>query len=113
MDGRKPRPERGMVGSAVGVIELVLQIALGIALTAWVVRRDMRRLPPALYVRSWNEASFWNAVVAFQPWSILVHFVRTRRSVWGLVLGVFWTVLVLVLIWLVVAGIDWVVEVFA
>lgn len=112
MDGRTRGRSAVWSGAAVGVVELVLQIALGVALTAWVVRRDMRRLPPALLARSWNEASFWNAVVAFHPWSILVHFVRTRRSVWGLVLGVFWTALVVVLSWLVVAGVDWVVEAF-
>jgi hypothetical protein len=97
----------------VGVVDLVLQIALGVALTAWVVRRDMRRLPPSLFVRSWNEASFWSAVVAFQPWSILVHFVRTRRSAWGIVLGLFWTALVIVAMWLVVGALDWVADALA
>jgi hypothetical protein len=97
----------------VGVVDLVLQIALGVSLTAWVVRRDMLRLPPERFLRSWNEASFWSAVVAFQPWSILVHFVRTRRSVWGFVLGLLWTALVLAVISLVVSGVDWVAGVLA
>jgi hypothetical protein len=102
-----------MVGAPVAVFDLVLQIALGVALTAWVVRRDMRRLPPELFARSWNEASFWSAVVAFHPLSILVHFVRTRRSVWGVVLGLFWTALVLAVLSLAVTALDWVAEALA
>jgi hypothetical protein len=102
-----------MVGPAVGVVDLVLQIALGVVLTAWVVRRDMRRLPPSLYERSWSEASFWSAVVAFGPLSIPVHFVRTRRSVRGLFLGFFWMALVMATITLIGTGVEWVVESFA
>ena len=74
-------------------IDLVLQIALGIAFSAWVVRRDMRSLSPERYARSWNDASFWSAVVAFGPLCIPVHFVRTRRTVVGAVVGLFWMVL--------------------
>jgi hypothetical protein len=107
MDGNRRPEARYGPARAVGVIDLVLQIALGVALTAWVVRRDMRRLPPPLYARSWNEASFWSAVVAFYPWSILVHFVRTRRSLWGLLLGLFWVAVVLGTLFLVSAGVEW------
>jgi hypothetical protein len=70
------------------VLGLVLDLILGVVLTAWVVRFDMRRLPPERFVRCWNDASFWSAVVAFGPLSIPVHFTRTRRSILGLLLGV-------------------------
>lgn len=69
------------------VLDLLLQIVLGVVFTAWVIRRDMRRAPPVRRARSWNDASFWSAVVAFGPLSIPVHFIRTRRSFAGLVLG--------------------------
>ncbi|HEY3592605.1 MAG TPA: hypothetical protein VGL13_01985, partial [Polyangiaceae bacterium] len=62
------------------MVDLVVQIALQVAIAAWIVRRDMRRLPRALYVRAWNEVSFWVAIVVFWPLCIPVHFVRTRRT---------------------------------
>lgn len=71
----------------VSVLAVVLDIVLGVVLTAWVIRRDTRRLTPERYARSWNEASFWSAVVAFGPLSIPVHFARTRRTVLGFLLG--------------------------
>ncbi len=104
-------PEAGPArqrATAMSVVDLLLQIALGVALTAWVVRRDMRRLPPAQYARSWNDASFWSAVVAFGPLCIAVHFVRTRRTVIGFVAGVLWTALVLVAISLVSGALGYV-----
>jgi hypothetical protein len=94
----------------VSVFDLVLQIALNILLTARVVGRDMRRLPPALYRRGWNEASFWSAIVAFGPFCIPVHFVRTRRSLLGLVTGLSWMALVLAVILLVSEGVSWIME---
>jgi hypothetical protein len=89
------------------VVDLVLQFVLGIALTAWVVRRDMRRLPPERYARAWNVASFWSAIYAFGPLCIPVHFARTRRSVLGFLLGVLWTAGVLVAIGLVSDAVAW------
>jgi hypothetical protein len=93
----------------VTVIDLVLQIALSVVLTAWVVRRDMRRLPPAEYARGWSDASFWSAIVAFGPLCIPFHFVRTRRSWLGLAAGLAWTALVLVTISLVGEAVAWIV----
>ena len=90
------------------VIDLVLQIALQVTLTAWVVRRDMRRAPPERVLRAWNDASFWSAVVVFGPFCIPVHFVRTRRSFVGLVIGVLWMLAVLVVLWLSAEGVAWV-----
>lgn len=90
------------------VIDLVSQIALQITLTAWVVRRDMRRASPERLLRAWNDATFWTAVVVFGPLCIPVHFVRTRRSIVGLLIGVLWMVAVLVALWLFGEGIDWV-----
>ena len=74
-----------------------LQIALGIALPALVIKKDLLRLEPVKLARAWNDASLWSAVVAFGPICLIVHFARTRRSLWGLVLGLLWAALVLVL----------------
>jgi hypothetical protein len=69
------------------VVAVVLQLALGIAVPAWLLRFDEHRLSPAMLERAWPRASFWSAVVAFGPLCLPVHFVRTRRSVVGLLLG--------------------------
>jgi hypothetical protein len=90
------------------VLGVVLDLVLGVVLTAWVVRFDMRRLPPERFARSWNDASFWSAVVAFGPLSIPVHFTRTRRSVLGLLVGLLWTAGVLVVLELLGRVVMWI-----
>jgi hypothetical protein len=87
------------------VAQLVLQLALGILLPATVVRRDLRRLNADQLARTWNAASFWTAVVAFGPLCLPVHFAKARRSVTGLVLGMFWMMVVSVLIALAAGGV--------
>ena len=87
------------------VAQLILQLALGILLPATVVRRDLRCLNPEQLARTWNTASFWTAVVAFGPLCLPVHFVKARRSVVGLMLGMFWMVVVIAAILAVVEGI--------
>jgi hypothetical protein len=89
----------------VSVVDLVLQIGLQITLTAWVVRRDMRRASPGRLVRAWNDASFWSAVVVFGPLCIPVHFVRTRRSFVGLVIGAAWMIAVMAILGLISEGV--------
>jgi hypothetical protein len=74
------------------VISLSLQIAAGIALPVWVIRRDMRRLSPERLARAWNDATVWSAVAAFGPLALIVHFARTRRSFAGLGLGLGWAI---------------------
>ncbi len=52
-----------------------------------IVKYDLQRLSGERLSRAWNQASFWSAVIVFGPLSIPVHFAKTRRSVWGLALG--------------------------
>jgi len=87
-------------------LDLVLQIALGIVSTAALLRWDMRRLPAERYVRAWNTASFWSAVVAFGPLSIPVHFARTRRSFSWFLAGIAAMTAVLFAIGLINDGLD-------
>lgn len=72
------------------VISVAAQIALGIALPIWVIRRDLRGLPAERLARAWLDSTVWSAVVAFGPLALIVHFTRTRRSVLGFVLGLAW-----------------------
>jgi hypothetical protein len=69
------------------LLAIVLELSCNIALPWWVVRYDERRLAPQMLARTWNEASFRCAVVVFGPLALLVHFVRSRRSFAGLLLG--------------------------
>ncbi|HEX3777419.1 MAG TPA: hypothetical protein VHV51_23265 [Polyangiaceae bacterium] len=66
---------------------IALSFVLNAALPYVIVKRDLARLPEEKLCRAWNEASFLSAVVAFGPLSIPVHFVKTRRSLAGLGLG--------------------------
>ena len=77
---------------------LTLKLALDIGLVAWVVRRDQRRLSPEQLARTWNEASFWAAVVAFGPLCLPVHFAKARRSFGGFALGLLWAAVTMVVI---------------
>lgn len=72
------------------MLALSLQIVLGIAFPAVVIRRDLSHLSAERLSLAWNDASLWSAVVAFGPLSMIVHFARTRRSFPGLALGIGW-----------------------
>jgi hypothetical protein len=78
------------------ILLFAVELGLGVALTAWVVRRDMRRLDEVRLDRTWNDASFWSAVVGFGPLCIPVHFVKARRSLGGCLLGLLWAAFVIV-----------------
>ena len=77
------------------VLLFSIQIALGVLLPWWVVRRDQRRLSAAQLAQTWNDASFWAAIVAFGPLCIPVHFIKARRSLGGVLLGAIWMIAVL------------------
>jgi len=72
------------------VLVLCVQFVTTIFVSAWVVRRDVQRLGPDLLSRAWPEPSLWSAVVCFSPICVPIHFVRTRRSLLGVALGVGW-----------------------
>ena len=65
----------------------MLQAVVSIALTAWLLRRDEKRLSELELSRAWNTPSFWIAVVYFSPLCLLIHGLRTRRSLMGLLIG--------------------------
>ena len=78
-----------------------LIVALGLLLNALlpylIVRHDLARLSDERLARAWTDASFLAAVYAFGPLSLPVHFAKTRRSLLGLLLGLFWLVLAVAL----------------
>ena len=86
---------------ALGVGEVALfslSFALGIAVPALIVRRDLVRLRGEALSRAWPDASLWSAVVVFGPLCVPIHFIRTRRNWLGLALAAFWLVCALLLI---------------
>jgi hypothetical protein len=85
-----------------------LQLALGIVVPWWIVRRDLRRLDEARLGRAWNDASLWMSLVMFGPLCLPFHFTKTRRSIWGLLLGLVWMVAAFVAIGIVASGIGFV-----
>ncbi len=77
--------------------------ALGVytSLSIWFIDRDMRKLPPEKLERAWSTTSFAAAIFAMMQIglpqiAVLVHFVRTRRSIAGFFLGLFWALLTFV-----------------
>ncbi len=72
------------------VFLLLVSATLQISLTFLVIRRDEGRLTGVAAARGFPSATFWVAVIVFGPLSIPIHFVRTRRSWTGLMLGLLW-----------------------
>jgi hypothetical protein len=87
-----------MLGGVGQVLLFSLSFALGIAVPAAIVRRDLQRLSGELLARSWPDASLWAAVVVFGPLCLPVHFIKTRRSWLGLLLGLGWLACAIILI---------------
>ncbi|HEY3236255.1 MAG TPA: hypothetical protein VGJ84_16175 [Polyangiaceae bacterium] len=69
------------------VATLSLQIALNVLVPLWIVRADMRRLDPHRLERCWNDATCLAAPVAFGPLCLPFHFVKSRRSPLGFLMG--------------------------
>jgi len=69
---------------------MVLEFVAAIFVSALVVVRDVKHLEPRLLARAWPTTSIWSAVALLGPFCIPLHFVRTRRSLAGLGLGVAW-----------------------
>ena len=87
-----------MLGGVGQVLLFTLSFALGIAVPALIVRRDLQKLTGEPLARAWPDASLWAAVVVFGPLCLPVHFIKTRRSWLGLALGLGWLACALVLI---------------
>lgn len=67
---------------------VALSLVMNALLPYWIVRFDLRRLSAERLARAWTHASFLSAVIAFGPFSLPIHFAKTRRSLVGFGLGV-------------------------
>lgn len=70
------------------ILVVLSSLILNALLPYLIVRRDLRGLSGERLARAWTEASFLSAVVAFGPFSLPIHFTKTRRSLAGFGLGV-------------------------
>jgi hypothetical protein len=80
------------------MLELYLTVffaILNIAVPYAIVRYDRALLDAEQLARAWNRPSFACAIYFFGPLSLPAHFWVTRRRPKGLLLGVFWTAVVL------------------
>lgn len=80
------------------VLLFTLSSALGIAIPALIVRRDVARLAGEQLARSWPDSSLWLAAVLIGPFSVPIHYLRTRRSLLGLGLALLWFALAFALV---------------
>jgi len=78
------------------LVETVVQLMVLIPGAAAIIVRDERRLRGVQAARAWPAASRDSALFAiynFSPFVLLVvplHFIRTRRNLWGVLLGIVW-----------------------
>jgi hypothetical protein len=92
-----PNPPASLVESIFQAWVIWTVIGIDVAMSVWVIDRDMRKLPPAMLERAYSTTSFAAAIFAGSQFNlavipVLVHFIRTRRSVRGFFLGLFWVV---------------------
>ena len=78
--------------SVLEVAALLTSAAVSWAVSAWVIVRDEKKLPPEMLERAYAPATLACSVFLFQQLAVLVHFIRTRRSWKGFFLGLAWSV---------------------
>lgn len=88
------------------ILSFVSVAIVQMALPFWLIRRDDRRLSPERWARGFPPATFWIAIVYFGPLAILLHYVRTRRSLAGLAMGIAWLAVTLAISVLIGVGIE-------
>jgi hypothetical protein len=90
------------------VLLFLLSFILSRAVPAAILRFDLQQLRGEMLARAWPDSSLWSAVGGFGPLCVPIHFVRTRRSLVGLLLGGFWLLCVALIIGLSVEGWAWI-----
>jgi len=83
--------QESVAESILEVSAILSSAAVSWTVSALVIKRDEKKLDDAMLARAYPPATFAIAVFLFQQIAVLVHFVRTRRSVRGFFLGLAWT----------------------
>jgi hypothetical protein len=98
------------------LVQVITSWAVTLPAVVLVITRDERRLRGEALARAWPPQSrdaaifgLWNLGV--HPLCVLIHFARTRRTLAGTALGLFWVVVILFAdagaFLVVAAAIDW------
>jgi len=87
-------PRQETIGESIlEVVAILLSGAITWTVCAIIIKRDEKKLGEEMLARAYPPATLIMSVFAFQQIAVLVHFVRTRRSVKGFFLGLGWAVL--------------------
>ena len=78
--------------SIVEVVAILVSGAVSWTASAWIIKRDEKKLNDAMLARAYPPATLIASVFLFQQIAVLVHFVRTRRSFKGFFLGLGWAI---------------------
>ncbi|HEY1956521.1 MAG TPA: hypothetical protein VGH28_12945 [Polyangiaceae bacterium] len=82
--------------SLVEIAAMLVSAAVSWTASWWVIKRDEKKLDETMLARAYAPATLACSVFVFQQIAVLVHFIRTRRSFRGFLLGVLWTVVAFV-----------------
>ncbi len=95
------------------VLSYVVQLVLGILIPWAIVRFDMKHLSPERLDHAWPEVSFWMSIIAFGPFCLPFHFVKTRKNwFFGLLLGLLAFLAALVALVLLGSAVDSIIALF-
>jgi hypothetical protein len=78
--------------SIIEVAAILLSGAVSWTASALVIKRDEKKLDALMLARAYAPATLIASVFLFQQIAVLVHFIRTRRSVKGFFLGLGWSI---------------------
>jgi hypothetical protein len=82
--------------SIVEVVAILVSAAVAWTASTWIIKRDEKKLDAAMLARAYPPATLIASVFLFQQIAVLVHFIRTRRSLRGFFLGLGWAVVALI-----------------
>jgi hypothetical protein len=78
----------------VEVVQIVASWAVTLPTVATIIVLDERHLEGEALARAWpsqsRDAAIFGIYLGVPPFCVLVHFVRTRRSALGVVIGLLW-----------------------
>jgi hypothetical protein len=87
-----PHNTETVAESIAEVSALVVTAAVTWTTCAWIIKRDEKRLSEEMRERAYAPATLVASVFWFQQVAVLVHFIRTRRSIKGFFIGLAWSV---------------------
>ena len=82
--------------SILEIAAILVSGAVSWTVSAVIIKRDEKRLDDEMLARAYPPATLAASVFLFQQIAVLVHFVRTRRSFRGFLLGLGWAIVAMI-----------------